>query len=74
MNYDEIAKIIGNEMLAYKVKNESFIELYELCLKKQGNFTLQESNKILTRVIHVITVAGYDIESTHPCRFKRFLD
>lgn len=74
MNYDELADIIGREMLAYKVKNESFIELYELCLKKQGKFTSRESNKILTRVIHVITVLGYDIDSTNPCRFKKFLD
>lgn len=74
MNYDEIAEIIGTKMLNYKIKNESFIELYEKCLKQEGNFTSRESNKILTKVIHVITIKGYDIDSTNPCKFKRFLD
>lgn len=73
MNYDELADIIGREVLSYEAKDESFIEVYETCLKKHGNFTSRESNKILTKVIHVITILGYDIDSTNPCRFKRYM-
>ena len=72
MNYDEIAEKVGNDMINYNVSDESFIEVYDICLKKQGNFTSRENNKILTRVIHVITVLGYDIDSISPCKFKRF--
>ncbi len=74
MNYDEIATIVGDEMLKYEVNDESFIEVYETCLKKHGDFTSRETNKILTKVIHVITVRGYDIDSTNPCRFRSFLN
>ena len=73
MNYDEIAEKVGHDVLNYKVDNESFLEVYEICLKKYGKFTNRETNKILTKLIHVITVAGYDIDSTNPCRFKKFL-
>ena len=73
MNYDELADIIGREVLSYEAKDESFIEVYEICLKRHGNFTSRESNKILTKVIHVITILGYDIDSTNPCRFKRYM-
>ena len=73
MNYDEIASIVGREMIEYDVNDESFIEAYEICLKRHGNFTSRETNKILTKVIHVITVLGYDIDSTNPCRFRSFL-
>lgn len=74
MDYDNLADIVGKEMLEYKVKNESFPKLYEICLKKHGTFTEQEKNTILIKVIHTITILGYDIDSTHPCRFKRYLD
>lgn len=74
MNYDDIANIIGKDMIDYKVKNESFIEVYEICLKRYGDFTARETNKILTKVIHIITILGYDIASTNPCRFKKYLD
>lgn len=73
MNYDEIAEQVAHDVLNYKVDNESFLEVYEICLKKYGKFTNRETNKILTKLIHVITVAGYDIDSTNPCRFKKFL-
>ena len=74
MNYDEIANIIGHELIEYKTKDESFLEVYEKCLKRHGNFSSRENNKILTKVIHVITVMGYDIDSTNPCRFRRFMN
>ncbi len=74
MNYDEIALKVGNDMLNYKVKKESFLELYEMCLKKYGSFSSRETNKILTKVIHVITVKGFDIDSINPCRFRSFLN
>ncbi len=74
MNYDEIASIIGKEMIDYKVCDESFLEVYEVCLKRHGSFTSRETNKILTKVIHVITVMGYDIDSINPCRFRSFLN
>ena len=73
MNYDEIAEKVAHDLLNYKVDNESFLEVYEICLKKYGKFTNRETNKILTKLIHVITVTGYDIDSTNPCRFKKFL-
>ena len=74
MNYDYIAEIIGNELIKYNVGDESFNDIYEMCLKNHGNFTVGEANKILTKVIHVITVMGYDIDSTKPCRFKKFMN
>lgn len=74
MNYDEIAEIVGHELIDYKVKNESFNQVFNICLKRHGNFTNEENNKILTKTIHVITVMGYDIESTHPCKFKKFMN
>lgn len=73
MDYDEIAKMVGNDMVNYKVNNESFLEVYEICLKRYGKFTSRETNKILTRSIHVITVLGYDIDSINPCRFRKFI-
>ena len=74
MNYDKIADIVGHEVIEYKAKDESFLEVYEICLKRHGNFTSRETNKILTKVIHVITVMGYDIDSTNPCRFRKFMN
>ena len=74
MNYDELASIIGKEMIDYCVCDESFLEVYEICLGRHGSFTSRETNKILTKVIHVITVMGYDIDSTNPCRFRSFLN
>ena len=74
MNYDEIEKVVGDEMLKYKVNDESFIEVYEICLKRHGNFSSRETNKILTKLIHYITVKGYDIDSTNPCRFRSFMN
>ncbi len=74
MNYDEIADMVGHELIEYKAKDESFLEVYEICLKRHGEFTSRETNKILTKVIHVITVMGYDIDSTNPCRFRRFMN
>ena len=74
MNYDELADIIGNELIEYKVTDESFIEVFEICLKRHGKFTSRETNKILTKTIHVITVMGYDIDSTNPCRFRKFMN
>ncbi|MBQ6495352.1 MAG: hypothetical protein IJI49_05060 [Bacilli bacterium] len=74
MNYDEIANNISKDMLAYKTCDESFLELYKICLKKYGNFTSRETNKILTKVIHYITIMGYDIESIKPCSFRYYLN
>ncbi len=74
MNYDTIAEDIGKEIINYKVSDESFLEVYEICLNKHGKYSSRESNKILTKVIHVITVMGYDIDSISPCRFRSFLD
>ena len=74
MNYDEIADVVGHEIIEYKAKDESFEQVFNICLKRHGEFTSRENNKILTKVIHVITVMGYDIESTHPCRFKKFMN
>ena len=74
MDYDYISDIVGHEIINYKVKDESFIKVYEICLNKHGNFNSREKNKILTKVIHVITVMGYDIDSTNPCKFKKFMN
>lgn len=74
MNYDEMAKIVADDMLEYKVSKESFIEVYEICLGRYGDFTPRETNKILTKAIHFITVAGYDINSINPCEFRKFMN
>lgn len=74
MNYDEIANMVGKDMIAYKTTDLSLSDVYKICLKKYGKFNSKDANKILTKVIHVITVMGYDIVSTSPCSFKYFLN
>lgn len=74
MNYDEIAELVGKDMLSYNTEDESFLEVYKICLKKHGKFTSRETNKILTKVIHVISVMGYDIDSIKPCSFRNYLN
>lgn len=73
MNYDKIAKIIGHKLIKYKTDTESLLTVYNKLLKEQGDFTSDDSIKIMTRMIHVITVLGYELESTHPLKLRNYL-
>lgn len=74
MNYTDLAKDICNEILTYSVTNESFIEVFETVFKKYAKDYLKDKTDILVKVVHYITINGYDIDSIKPLKFKRFLD
>jgi hypothetical protein len=74
MNYTELAKNICNEMIKYKVKDESFNDVYNIILKKYCKCSSKDKNKILVKVVHFITINGYDIECIKPLKFKNYND
>ncbi len=74
MNYEEIATKAFADMLKYEVKNESLSEVMNICITKQGNFTEREKIKIEGQVIHVMSVAGYDIDCLKPFKLKKYRD
>lgn len=74
MNYIDLAQKICEEMLHYRVTNESFYEVYNIIFNKYGEKYIQDKFQILVKVVHFITVNGYDIDCIKPLSFKRFID
>lgn len=74
IDYDKIAEEVFDDMLKYKVKNESITHIIEEIINKHGNFTDKERLQIEADVIHVMTVAGYDIECVKPFKMKKYKD
>ena len=74
MNYNDLAKEICIEILNYSVTTESFIQVYDIVFEKYAKDYLKDKNKVLVKVVHFITVNGYDIDCIKPLKFKRFMD
>lgn len=74
MIYTDLAKKICNEMLTYPVKDESLNEVFNIIFSKYGKEYIKDKNIILAKVIHFITINGYDIECIKPLKFKSFID
>jgi len=72
MNNNDLAKIIADEMIKYKTTNESLCEVYTIIFNKYKSKTKEEKNAILAKVVHYITIAGYDIDCIKPLKFKKF--
>lgn len=72
--YDEIATEIFDNMLQYKVKNESLGEVIEKTINNHGNYSYEEKIKIETRIIHVMSIKGYDIDCIKPFKLKKYRD
>lgn len=72
MNYEKIAEEVFEEVLKYKVKDESVNKVIETSIKKHGNYTDKELLKIESKVIHVMTIRGYDIDCVKPFKMKKY--
>ena len=73
MNYDEMAKEISKEMIKYNATKESLTEVFNLLCKKRGITDYMIRSEILAKVVHYISIFGYDIDNIRPLRFKKFL-
>lgn len=74
MDYTDLAEKICDDMLNYSVTNESFNEVYDIVFQKHGKEHLQDKSVILAKVVHFITVRGYDIECLKPLKFESYID
>lgn len=72
MDYDKIAEKVWQDVLNYKVKDESVNRVIKNVIAKHGDFTDSETNRIQSYVIHLMTVAGYDIECMQPFKMKKY--
>ena len=72
--HEILANKISEDILSYPVKDESFMEVFNNIMKKCEIFDYKEKNKILVKVIHNISVLGYDIDCIKPLSFKSYLD
>ena len=74
MDYTDLAIKICDEMLNYQVTNESIYEVYNIIFEKYAKEFISEKNYILVKVIHYITISGYDIDCIKPMKFKKFMN
>lgn len=70
---EEIAKKMSKDIVKYKNKDKlSLIKVYNLLLKKYGNFTDKEKDTILIKTVTFFSKDGYDIECIDPLKFKKY--
>ena len=73
MDYEDLGKKISKEFINYPVKDESLMEVYNILAKKYNITNADDKSKVLAKVTHYITIAGYDIDCIKPLKFKYFL-
>ena len=74
MNYTDLEQKISKDLINYQVKEESLMEVFNNICKKYKINNYKIKNKILTKVIHNITIMGYDIDNIKPLKFKSYID
>ena len=72
MNYIDLAKKVSEDMINFPVKNESLTETFNIICDKY-NIKEDDRNTVLVKVIHFITVMGYDIKCIKPLKFESYL-
>lgn len=72
MNYNDLAKQVSEDLINFPVNNESLTEAFNIICDKY-NIIEDDRNTVLVKVIHIISVMGYDIKCIKPVKFESYL-
>ena len=72
MNYNDLAKKVSEDMINFLVKDESLMEVFNIICDKY-NIIEDDRRDVLAKVVHFISVMGYDIVDDRPLKFESYL-
>lgn len=72
MNYTDLVQKISEDLINYSVKDESLMEVFNAICDKY-NVNPDKRSNVLAKVMHIITVMGYDIKCAKPLKFESYL-